>query len=121
MTSNEVLPQESTAPRKDRAALPGEVIIRELIDMLPEERRKSPRVRELADWSCTTTMHIVEINARPIIGETNARDYDFSRAAIERRWQTGYADASRMLQRRPWDDPIDPVTQITVYESDVST
>jgi hypothetical protein len=34
-----------------------------------------------------TTMHIVEINARPIIAETNARDYDFSRAAIERRWQ----------------------------------
>ena len=96
-------------------------IIRELIDMLPEERRKSPRVRELADWSCTTTMHIVEINARPIIGETNARDYDFSRAAIERRWQTGYADASHMLQRRPWDDPVDPVTQITVYESDAST
>jgi NTE family protein len=96
-------------------------IIRELIDMLPEERRKSPRVRELADWSCTTTMHIVEINAQPIIGETNARDYDFSRAAIVRRWQAGYADASRMLQRRPWDDPVDPVTQITVYESDAST
>src|ERR1700736_18515 len=27
MTSNEVLPQESTAPRKDRAALPGEVVV----------------------------------------------------------------------------------------------
>jgi Patatin-like phospholipase len=27
MTSNEVLPQESTAPRKDRAALPGEVVL----------------------------------------------------------------------------------------------
>ena len=27
MTSNDVLPQESTAPRKDRAALPGEVVV----------------------------------------------------------------------------------------------
>jgi NTE family protein len=89
--------------------------------MLPNDIRNSQRAKELADWSCATTMHIVEINAQPIVGETNARDYDFSRAAIERRWQTGYADASRMLQQRPWDDPVDPVTQITVYESDAST
>jgi Patatin phospholipase len=41
-------------------------IIRELVDMLPEERKNSPRVKELAGWSCTTTMHLVEINAQPI-------------------------------------------------------
>ena len=46
-------------------------IIRELIDMLPEERKNSPRVKELVGWSCTTTMHLVEINAQPIEGETN--------------------------------------------------
>ena len=54
-------------------------IIRELVDMLPEDQKRSPRVKELAGWSCTTTMHLVEINAQPIEGETNARDYDFSR------------------------------------------
>jgi NTE family protein len=95
-------------------------IIRELIEMLPEEQKNSPRVKELAGWSCTTTMHLVEINARPIEGETNARDYDFSRAAVQARWEAGYADTCRMLERRPWDDPVDPATQITVYESDAS-
>ena len=96
-------------------------IIRELVDMLPEEQKNSPRVKELAGWSCTTTMHLVEINARPIEGETNARDYDFSRAAVQSRWQAGYADTSRMLERRPWDAPLDPATEITVYESDAPT
>jgi hypothetical protein len=32
-------------------------------------------------------MHLVEINALPIEGETNARDYDFSKAAVQTRWQ----------------------------------
>jgi NTE family protein len=95
-------------------------IIRELIEMLPEEQKNSPRVKELAGWSCTTTMHLVEINARPIEGETNARDYDFSGAAVQARWEAGYADTCRMLERQPWDDPVDPATQVTVYESDAS-
>jgi NTE family protein len=95
-------------------------IIRELIEMLPEEQKNSPRVKELAGWSCTTTMHLVEINARPIEGETNARDYDFSRAAVQARWEAGNADTCRMLERQPWDDPVDPATQVTVYESDAS-
>jgi NTE family protein len=96
-------------------------IIRELVDMLPEERKNSPRVKELAGWSCTTTMHLVEINAQPIEGETNAGDYDFSRDTIRLRWNAGYADALRVIARRPWDDPIDPATEVTVYQSDAPT
>jgi NTE family protein len=45
--------------------------------------------------------HLVEINAQPIEGETNARDYDFSRATVQARWHAGYADTRRMLERRP--------------------
>jgi NTE family protein len=96
-------------------------IIRELVDMLPEERKSSPRAKELAAWGCTSTMHLVEINAQPTEGETNARDYDFSRSTIKARWQAGYADTCRMLERRPWDDPIDPATEITLYASDAPT
>jgi NTE family protein len=93
-------------------------IIRELIDMLPQQQRDAPRVKELASWSCTTTMHLVEINAQPLAGETNAREFDFSRAAVEKRWQAGYADTNRMISRQPWNDPIDPATDITIYASD---
>lgn len=91
---------------------------RELVDMLPEEQKNSQRVKELAGWSCTTTMHLVEINAQPIEGENNSRDFDFSRAAVQTRWRAGYTDGCRTLERRPWDDPIDPATQVTLYQSD---
>ena len=72
--------------------------------------------KELAGRGCGTTIHLVEINAQPLPGETNARDYDFSRRAIEARWQAGYDDTKRMIARQPWTDPIDPVTNVTVYE-----
>ena len=62
-----------------------------------------------------------KINAAPIDGETNARDFDFSKAAIASRWQAGYADASRMIERRPWETPIDPMVGVAVYASDAST
>lgn len=93
-------------------------VVRELVNMLPEERKNSPEVKELAGWGCATTMHLVEINAEPIDGETNARDFDFSQAAIQARWQAGYADTCRMIARRPWDDPIDPAVGVAVYASD---
>ena len=40
------------------------------------------------------------------------------RAPLFGPWRAGYADACRVLERRPWNDPIDPATQITVYASD---
>jgi NTE family protein len=93
-------------------------IVRELVEMLPEEKRNSPRVKELAGWGCTTTMHLVEINAQPLDGDSNARDFDFSRATVQKRWRAGYADASRTISRQPWNDATDPATDIMVYASD---
>ena len=95
-------------------------VIRELVSMIPQERQNTPEVQQLADWGCATTMHLIEINAEPIDGETNARDYDFSRAAIRARWEAGYADTRRMIERRPWHDAIDPKLGVALYSSDAS-
>ena len=87
----------------------------------PKSRKSTPEVKELANWGCATANCIsLEINAEPIDGETNARDYDFSRAAIQARWQAGYADTRRMIEQRPWNDPIDPIVGVSVYASDAS-
>jgi NTE family protein len=92
--------------------------VRELVNMLPAECKSVPEVKKLAELGCGTTMHLVEINAEPIDGETNARDYDFSRVAINARWQAGYADTHRMIERRPWNDAVDPAVGVAVYASD---
>lgn len=93
-------------------------VIRELVNMLPEEWKNTPEAKELAGWGCATKMHLLEINAEPIDGETNTRDFDFSAAALRARWQAGYADARRMIERRPWDNPVDPLLGVAVYASD---
>ncbi len=93
-------------------------VVRELVNMLPEDQRNTPEVRKLAGHGCGTVMHLVEINAQPLDGESNSRDFDFSQAAIHARWQAGYADTHRMIARRPWDDPVDPMVGVTVHASD---
>jgi NTE family protein len=95
-------------------------IVRTLVDMLPEERRNSPEVQDMASYGCTTMMHLVEINAGPLDGETNSREYDFTKATIEARWQAGYADTCRMIALRPWENQIDPSVGIAIYASDAS-
>jgi NTE family protein len=93
-------------------------VVRELYKMLPEERRNTPEAKALAAYGCATVMHLLEINARPIDGESNMRDFDFSKAAIHARWQAGYADARGMIARRPWENPVDPLIGVAVYASD---
>ncbi len=93
-------------------------VVRKLVSMLPEDRRGTPEVRELAGCGCTTVMHLLEMNAQALDGESNSRDFDFSEAAIRARWQAGYADARRMIEQRPWERPVDPIVGVTVYASD---
>ena len=93
-------------------------VVRELYKMLPEERQNTPEAKALAAYGCATFMHLLEINARPIDSESNMRDFDFSKAAIQARWQAGYADAHGMIARRPWENPVDPLVGVAVYTSD---
>jgi NTE family protein len=93
-------------------------VVRTLVDMLPEQQRNTPEVQDLASYGCTTVMHLVEINAEPLEGETNSREYDFTKATIEARWHAGYADTRRMIAKRPWENKIDPSVGVAVYASD---
>jgi NTE family protein len=93
-------------------------IVRKLVGMLSEDQQNTPEVQELAGYGCTTVMHLVEINAEPLVGETNSREYDFSPATIRARWQAGYADTRRMIERRPWDQPVDPAVGVALHASD---
>jgi NTE family protein len=92
--------------------------VRTLVGMLPEDQQNTPEVQDLAGLGCTSKMHLVEINAEALDGETNSREYDFSKTTIEARWRAGYADTLRMIERRPWENKIDPSIGVAVYASD---
>jgi NTE family protein len=93
-------------------------MVRELVRMMPEALRETPEVKEIAGYGCGTLMHIVRLNAAPLEHEDYLRDLDFSREGIHRRWQAGYADTLRTLERKPWETAIDPMVGVAVYDSD---
>jgi len=93
-------------------------VVRELVRMLPEEQRASAEVKELAGYGCATTMHLIEINAPYLAGDGFSRDFDFSRQTVEARWQAGYADTRLVLERRPWEDAVEPIGGIAIHAMD---
>jgi NTE family protein len=93
-------------------------MVRELVRMLPESERERPEVKEMASYGCGTFMHIVRIKAKPLENEDYLREIDFTAAGIRRRWQCGYEDTKRTLDRRPWDAPVDAKVGVAVHDSD---
>ena len=91
-------------------------IVRELVRRMPEEQRDTPEVKEMAGYGCGTMMHIVRLNAPRLDHEDHLRDIDFTPAGIRARWQAGYADAMRTIERRPWEKPIDPMMGVAVHD-----
>jgi len=91
-------------------------IIRELSKELPANRRDTPHAKELASWGCGTTMHVARLVAPRLDGEDHTKDIDFTPAGIRARWQAGYADTRRMLERAPWAAPVDPIDGVVIHD-----
>ncbi len=95
-------------------------IVRELVRLIPEAQRETPEVKEMAGYGCGTLMHIVRLNAPRLDYEDHLRDIDFTSIGIHSRWQAGYADTLRVLERRPWQAPINPMMGVAVHDSDAT-
>ena len=96
-------------------------VIRELAKSLPAAKAASPEIRELASWGCGTTIHVVRLLAPRLDGEDHTKDIDFSPGGIGARRQAGYAATREMLQRSPWDAPVDPIEGVIVHQLDAPT
>lgn len=94
-------------------------VIRELTKYVPPENLD--KCRELASWGCSTTMHVVRLLAPSLEGEDFTKDLDFSAAGIRFRREAGRADARRMLERAPWEAPVDPMEGVIEHELSART
>jgi NTE family protein len=92
-------------------------IIRELSKKVPEATRNAPEVKELASWGCGTTMHVARLIAPMLDGEDHTKDIDFTPSGIRARWQAGFADTKRMLERKPWTKPVDVTEGVVIHEN----
>ena len=93
-------------------------VIAELTGHLPAEMLKSPEMRELAGYGCLTRMHVMELQAPRLPGETSYKDIDFSRDGIAARWQAGYADTARAIERAAWKEACDAMEGLVLHRAE---
>jgi len=93
-------------------------VIAELVDKLPESMRHDNAVQALARFGCVTRMHIVRLLAPMIGSEDHTKDIDFSESGIRVRWRAGHTDTMRVLERAPWNDPVDPLEGFILHEAE---
>jgi NTE family protein len=91
-------------------------VISELVKLIPEDARKDPAVKDLAEYGCLTRMHVVRLLAPRLDNENHTKDIDFSPTGIRLRWEAGHADTIRALRRSPWDDACDPLEGVILHE-----
>jgi NTE family protein len=91
-------------------------VVAELVKEIPETRRQSEKVRELAGYGCLTRMHVVRLLAPSLDNENHTKDVDFTESGISMRWEAGYADTKRALERKAWQDECDPLEGVILHE-----
>jgi len=96
-------------------------IIRELAKHVPKEERDAAHIQKMDTWGCSTTMHVVRLLAPALASEDYWKDIDFTAAGIGARWQAGLDDARRMIERAPWQAPVDPMEGVVVHELSART
>ena len=94
-------------------------VIMELLEYVPEEVKRDSRVKQLAGYSCKTRMHVVRLLAPRLDDENHTKDIDFSPAGIRKRWETGYADTMRALDRQSWIGEFGPLDSVVLHEPNV--
>jgi NTE family protein len=91
-------------------------IITELAARLPADKQNDGAVGELASYGCLTQMQIILLQAPALAHETYLKDIDFTEGGIRTRWEAGYEDTNRLLDRAPWLDPCDPHEGVILHQ-----
>lgn len=84
-------------------------LVQSLLDHLPADIKASAEAAELCRLADPSVHNIVQLIYRSAPDESQSKDYNFGRAAMEKHWAQGLADAQRALAQpqiyeRPTDD-----------------
>ena len=90
--------------------------INELHKLLPEELKKTEQAKRLYELGCVTRMDIVQLIYRPFAPQGASKDYEFSRATMNTRWQQGTSDALTTLRASPWLNAAPPEVGVRVFD-----
>jgi NTE family protein len=91
-------------------------VINELHKLLPPEIADTPQAKRLYEHGCVTEMDITQLIYRPNEPQGAAKDFEFSRATMEARWQEGFSNACTTLQKSPWLAPMPKEVGVRVFD-----
>jgi hypothetical protein len=63
-------------------------------------------------------VHVVRLLAPRLNNENHTKDIDFNPSGIRQRWEAGYANTMRSLERAAWNDDCDPLEGVISTRSD---
>jgi NTE family protein len=87
-----------------------------LLAKLPDALKDEPEVAFLRRAACQTSMDIVQLIYRPEATQGPSKNYEFSRATMERRWKQGLHDARLALASAPWLVPAPPDVAVRTFD-----
>jgi NTE family protein len=90
--------------------------INELHKLLPPDLANSEQAKRLYEHGCVTEMDIVQLIYRPIEPQGALKDFEFSRATMQARWQQGLSDARTTLRASPWLAPMPRELGVRVFD-----
>ena len=90
--------------------------INELYKLLPPEIANTPQAKRLYEHGCVTEMDIALLIYRPMALQGASKDFEFSRATMEARWQAGLTDARTTLLASPWLAPTPKDIGVRVFD-----
>jgi NTE family protein len=90
--------------------------INELYNLLPAEIADTPQAKRLYEHGCVTEMDIALLIYRPMALQGASKDFEFSRATMEARWQAGLTDARTTLLASPWLAPTPKDLGVRVFD-----
>jgi NTE family protein len=90
--------------------------INELYKLLPPEIANTPQAKRLYEHGCVTEMDVALLIYRPMALQGASKDFEFSRATMEARWQAGLSDARTTLLASPWLAPTPKDLGVRVFD-----
>jgi NTE family protein len=90
--------------------------INELHKLLSPDLLVTEEAKRLYELGCVTEMDIVQLVYRPTEPQGASKDYEFSRASMEKRWQQGILDARTALRASPWLAPMPKELGVRVFD-----
>jgi NTE family protein len=90
--------------------------IRMLAPHIPASKRASVELKRLLNLGCESTINIVRLIMKAQPEDDHMKDIDFSRAALNARWDAGHRDITRALQHKSWLEPLPAHLGMAVHE-----